>query len=195
MCFSTTPACLLRQRVGLLDCTAVEQSSLSEAELSAWAERLGSLLQPGDVVLLEGPMGAGKTTFTRALARGLAVDRPDRVCSPTFNICLRHAGPRPLVHVDLFRLAEPAGDAPPITSSGSVGASAFEALGLDALVEESVEGDAVLVVEWADLWRDPPADHLRVILRMDGDRRGLVIGASGPRHAARMARFTGDDAA
>lgn len=170
----------------------MERSALSEAELSASAERLGALLQPGDVVLLEGPMGAGKTTFTRALARGLGVDRPERVCSPTFNICLRHAGPRPLLHVDLFRLAEPSGDAVPTSSAGSVGAAAFEALGLDALVEEAAEGDAILVVEWADLWRDPPADHLRVILTMQGDRRGLVFGATGPRHAARMARFAGE---
>ena len=168
--------------------------SMSEAELSAAAERLGAILKPGDVVLLEGPMGAGKTTFTRALARGLGVDRPERVCSPTFNICLRHAGPRPLLHVDLFRLAEPSGDAAPTTSAGSVGAAAFEALGLPALVEEAAEGDAVLVVEWADLWRDPPADHLRVILTMQGDRRGLSFGASGPRHAARSALWAGDSA-
>jgi tRNA threonylcarbamoyladenosine biosynthesis protein TsaE len=170
----------------------VERIGLSESELSAAAQRLGAILQPGDVVLLEGPMGAGKTTFTRALARGLGVTRPERVCSPTFNICLRHAGPRPLLHVDLFRLAEPAGDDVPATSAGSVGAAAFEALGLAALVEETAGADAVLVVEWADLWRDPPADHLRVILTMKGDRRGLTIGASGPRHAARLARLAGD---
>lgn len=167
----------------------METSGLSEAELCALAEDLGAVLRPGDVVLLEGPMGAGKTTFTRALARGLGVDRPERVCSPTFNICLRHAGPRPLVHVDLFRLAEPSGDAVPETSAGSVGAAAFEALGLEALVEDSAEGGAVLVVEWADLWRDPPADHLRVILTLQGDRRGIAITPSGPLHAARLARW------
>jgi tRNA threonylcarbamoyladenosine biosynthesis protein TsaE len=173
----------------------MERHGLSEADLVALAERLGRVLQPGDVVLLEGPMGAGKTTFTRALARGLGVDRPDRVCSPTFNLCLRHAGPRPLLHIDLFRLGETAGDEIATTSAGSVGAAAFEALGLAAMIDETAEPDAVIVVEWADLWRDPPADHLQIALTIEGDRRGLKVGSTGPRHAARAALWAGDQIA
>jgi tRNA A37 threonylcarbamoyladenosine biosynthesis protein TsaE len=168
----------------------MQRRGLSEPELDAIAVALGEALQAGDVVLLSGPMGAGKTTLTRALARGLRVDRPQRVCSPTFNICLQHAGPTPLFHVDLFRLAETGGDAAPATSAGSVGASAFEALGLQALLDDGEAAAGVLVVEWADLWADPPSDHLRVHLAIAGDRRDLAAGATGPRHAARLAAWS-----
>src|SRR5687767_2656579 len=68
----------------------------------------GGAIDEGPVLLFHGPMGAGKTTFTRALAEGLGVARPDRVCSPTFTLCMVHVGTPgspTLVHVDLFRLA------------------------------------------------------------------------------------------
>lgn len=143
---------------------------VDEPTLCAWAERLGARLRGGDVVLLVGQMGAGKTTFTRALARGLGVARPDRVCSPTFNLRVEHRGPRPLVHVDLCRFVElgPA-DATPI--------AALEALGLD-----EVDPNAVLVVEWADAWTHPPSEHLRIELRIGvlADRRDVAVSGSGP---------------
>jgi tRNA threonylcarbamoyladenosine biosynthesis protein TsaE len=131
-------------------------------------------------------MGAGKTTFTRALAEGLGVDRPDRVRSPTYNLCLVHHGPRSLAHVDLFRLA---GDEE--ASAGSVGAAAFEALGLAALIEGeptgSGSGPVVLVVEWADLWADPPASALRIELGPDSTNlahRTLIASPTGERPRA-----------
>jgi tRNA threonylcarbamoyladenosine biosynthesis protein TsaE len=172
----------------------MERSSLPEPRLLAAARALGALLQPGDVVLLRGPMGAGKTTFTRALAEGLGVDRPDRVRSPTFTLWLEHAGPRPLAHVDLFRLAaDEAGPAP-----GSVGAAAFEALGLPEWVDAGSGGAAssaaptvvpsvVLVVEWADLWADPPASALWIELVPDPANSGLrtlIAAACGDRPRA-----------
>jgi|SRR5690606_27426672 len=172
----------------------MERTSLTEPSLTAAARALGRLLQPGDVVLLQGPMGAGKTTFTRALAEGLGVDRPDRVRSPTFNLCLHHAGPRPLAHVDLFRLAADDEADPRGGSSGSVGSAAFEALGLSALTEgepsdlgASPHARPVWVVEWADLWADPPAAVLRIRISLDSTNtahRTLIASASGSRPQA-----------
>lgn len=146
----------------------MERTGLTEARLTAAARALGARLAPGDVVLLHGPMGAGKTTFTRALAEGLGVDRPDRVRSPTFNLCLRHAGPRPLAHVDLFRLAAAEEDPTP----RSVGAAAFESLGLLEWDEPRASAE-VLVVEWADLWADPPGAALEIELAPDPANSGL----------------------
>jgi len=137
---------------------------LDEPGLARAARALGTRLRPGDVVLLEGPMGAGKTTFTRALAEGLGLDHPQRVRSPTYTLCSVHPGPRPLAHVDLFRLAVEDDPGP-----GSVSAAAFEALGLDDMADAAGVGEVVLVVEWADLWADPPPAHVRIRLEPSPD--------------------------
>ena len=152
----------------------------------------------GDVLLLDGPMGAGKTTFTRALAIGLGVTHPERVSSPTFTLCMVHAapGPRTLVHVDLFRL----GDA---QDEGMGGAAGFDALGgpgaidLEEITEDALQlvgdpGHRVLVVEWAAKWSTPPADHLAIQLRLadGGARRTLDVAARGPRSTAVLAAWS-----
>lgn len=149
------------------------EAVLDEPAMSAWAERLGAVLRGGDVILLRGPMGAGKTTLTRALARGLGVIRPERVCSPTYTVCMIHrsAAARPeLVHLDLFRLGE----------EGPIGSAAFEALGLE---HDELPGPArVLVVEWSQLWLDPPAQQLRITLaRTPDDRRAVRVEGFGER--------------
>lgn len=160
------------------------------------ARALGALLREhaevaGDadagVVLLDGPMGAGKTTFTRALAVGLGVAHPGRVCSPTFTLCMVHAGgePRPvtLVHVDLFRLADE-------EDEGMGGSAGFDALDLEEIAAEATAGDPgltdakgsmaprVLVVEWARKWRRPPSDRLEI--RLSFESRAVGGAAEGP---------------
>jgi tRNA threonylcarbamoyladenosine biosynthesis protein TsaE len=177
----------------------MERTGLSEPRLLDAARALGARLEPGDVVLLQGPMGAGKTTFTRALAEGLGVMRPDRVRSPTFNLWLEHAGPRPLAHVDLFRLAADADPTP-----GSVGAAAFEALGLSEAIDAGMgartvagTGPVVLVVEWADLWAEPPVAALRIELRPDPTNSGhrtLIATASGERPQALLQAWDAETA-
>lgn len=164
---------------------------LNQEQLESLGERLGTLVTPGTVLLLEGPMGAGKTTFTRALGRGMQLHRPDRVCSPTFNICLTHDGPVPLLHVDLFRLAPDDGDGPTPAS--------FEALGLEALLDRLADEDpdadaaaAVLAIEWSNLWAHRDVDALTIRLhRSEPESRDLEAVAGGPRHEALLRRWAG----
>lgn len=161
---------------------------LDQPALERRAADLGARLRAGDVVLLFGPMGAGKTTFTRALATGLSLDHPGRVRSPTYTVGVRHSGPTPLMHVDLFRLQDDFG--------GPAAGAAFESLGLEH--DELQAGDQVLVVEWSELWADPPSDALRVRLApAEGDpgRRVITAEATGARSRALLADWTGEAAA
>ncbi|MFT7536290.1 MAG: tRNA threonylcarbamoyladenosine biosynthesis protein TsaE [Hyphomicrobiaceae bacterium] len=103
-------------------------------------ERLGELigerLQPGDTVALSGTLGAGKTTFVRGLARGLDVDDPDAVSSPTYLLVIEHDGEIPLLHADAYLPAKLEG----FLDDG----------GLEYLFDPS----KVVVVEWADRVRN-----------------------------------------
>jgi tRNA threonylcarbamoyladenosine biosynthesis protein TsaE len=105
----------------------------SQDETERFAEALAAARRPGDVLLLSGPLGAGKTAFVRGLARGLGID-PDEVSSPTFTLVHEYRGGRlRLFHVDLYRL-------------GTAGA---EDLGLDELGVD----DGLLAIEWPDRLR------------------------------------------
>lgn len=74
------------------------------AETEAWGARRAASLRPGDVVLLFGPLGAGKTTLVRGMARALGYDGP--VLSPTFTILEVYPGRIPIYHFDFYRLAD-----------------------------------------------------------------------------------------
>ncbi len=130
----------------------------SEEETAAAGERLAARVQPGQVVLLHGDLGAGKTAFVRGLARGLGAPADD-VSSPTFTIIQEYRGRIPLYHVDLYRL-QPA---------------EVEELGLD----EIVDSGGVVAIEWATRWRDPPGGAWVVRIDHDGeDRRRISIAGS-----------------
>jgi tRNA threonylcarbamoyladenosine biosynthesis protein TsaE len=129
----------------------------SEEETAAVGERAAGFVQPGDVILLHGDLGAGKTAFVRGLARGLGVP-PDEVSSPTFTLIqeYRMRGGT-LFHVDLYRL-EPA---------------EADDLGLDELVGSG----GIVAVEWPERWREPPEHAYDVRLEHAGDdRRSIFIG-------------------
>jgi tRNA threonylcarbamoyladenosine biosynthesis protein TsaE len=102
----------------------------SESATEALAGDLAARLSAGDVVLLSGTLGAGKTAFVRGIARGLGVD-PEEVSSPTFAIVHEYRGGRlPLFHVDLYRLTPAATD--------------------DLGLHELGVGEGVLAVEWPE---------------------------------------------
>ena len=131
----------------------------SEEETASAGESLAATLRPGDVVLLYGDLGAGKTAFVRGLARGLGATS-DAVSSPTFTIVQEYAARAvTLYHVDLYRL-EPA---------------EIDDLGLDDLVSS----DGIVAVEWADRWRGRPDDVTEVkIADLGEDRRSIEIARS-----------------
>ncbi|WP_264741138.1 tRNA (adenosine(37)-N6)-threonylcarbamoyltransferase complex ATPase subunit type 1 TsaE [Cytobacillus firmus] len=126
-----------------------------------FSERLGSLLRPGDVLALEGDLGAGKTTFTKGLAKGLNITR--NVNSPTFTIIKEYQGRLPLYHMDVYRVED-----------------SFEDLGFD----EYFEGNGVTVVEWAHLVKEQlPEELLTIYLYLDdNDSRKLVLEPQGKRY-------------
>lgn len=131
----------------------------SEAETEAVAADLAGSLRGGEVVLLSGELGSGKTAFVRGLARGLGGD-PEQVASPTFVMLTRYSGRLTLHHADLYRIAS--GD--------------DLELGL-----EELPGSGVLAIEWAErLSRLPWSRTLRVALEhAGGDRRHIRIEGEG----------------
>ena len=135
-----------------------EVETASEIETSVAAESFGRDLRPGDVVLLYGDLGAGKTAFVRGLARGIGAN-PDEVSSPTFTLIQEYAGSSAtLFHVDLYRL-EPA---------------EIDDLGLDDLVA----GDGIVAIEWAERWKGRPDDVMEVRIEdLGDDRRRIRVNA------------------
>ncbi|WP_369132833.1 tRNA (adenosine(37)-N6)-threonylcarbamoyltransferase complex ATPase subunit type 1 TsaE [Modestobacter sp. I12A-02662] len=131
------------------------------ADTRAFGRELAAVLQPGDLVVLAGPLGAGKTALTQGIGAGLGVPGP--VTSPTFVLARVHRGGRvPLVHVDAYRLT---------------GMADVDDLDLDATTEESVT-----VVEWGHGLVEQLADeHLVVELdRRDDDVRTARLVPVGP---------------
>jgi tRNA threonylcarbamoyladenosine biosynthesis protein TsaE len=115
---------------------------------AALGHALAALLAPGDVVVLTGPLGAGKTRFVQGLAAGLEV--PGRVTSPTFVLVRRHAGRLPLVHVDAYRLDDSA-----------------ELVTLD---DDVLADDVVTCIEWGgNVAAALPEQRLDVAIEVDGE--------------------------
>jgi tRNA threonylcarbamoyladenosine biosynthesis protein TsaE len=138
-----------------------EKYITSVEETQALAYRLAELLEPQTTITLEGDLGAGKTTFTQALAKGLGITRT--VNSPTFTIMKQYNGWLSLNHLDVYRLAD-----------------SEEDLGWD----EIFYGDAVTVVEWAHLIADElPKERLGIeISRISETERKFVFKPMGQQY-------------
>lgn len=125
-------------------------------------EVLGTLVAPGDVLLLSGDLGAGKTQLVKGLAAALGVAEP--VTSPTFNLLLVHEGRIPLYHIDLYRL------------------DAAEQLE-DIDYFSTIEADGVAAVEWGDRFDEAaPSDRIAMLLHIVGDtERRIEVDGAGSR--------------
>lgn len=120
----------------------------SEADTLSLAARLAPMLSPGDTVLLEGDLGAGKSVLARGIAHGMGI--AGSMPSPTFTLMIPYeAGGRKLYHFDLYRIVDP---------------DEYYAAGLD----EFVGGDGVAVVEWPDMAGLDPYPSLRVRMARGG---------------------------
>jgi tRNA threonylcarbamoyladenosine biosynthesis protein TsaE len=128
---------------------------------------LAGVVRPGDLVVLAGDLGAGKTALTQGIGAGL--DVPDRITSPTFTIAQEYAGRLTLHHLDVYRLEH-----------------LHEAIDLD--LGEILEEPAVVVIEWGDVIAPLlPADHLeiRITFGRGDDDRCFELQPLGPSWTAR----------
>ena len=127
----------------------------SPEETEELGERLGRALSPGDVVAFTGDLGAGKTAFTRGIARGLGIG--DRVTSPTFAIVNEYEGGRlPLFHFDMYRL----------TSSDEL---------FDIGWEDYLQRGGVCAVEWSENVADAMQGAISVRIGRDSDEQRTII--------------------
>ncbi|AOO73659.1 tRNA (adenosine(37)-N6)-threonylcarbamoyltransferase complex ATPase subunit type 1 TsaE [Ligilactobacillus salivarius] len=136
------------------------------------AKKIAQFLKPQDIILLDGDLGAGKTTFTKGLALGLGIKK--NVKSPTFTIVREyHEGRLPLYHMDVYRLED--------TSADDIG------------LDEYFNGDGVSVVEWSQFIDDElPNEYLIIHIIKDeqnDDQRKIVIKAKGERYQELLAEL------
>ena len=143
--------------------------SHSARETARIGSALGQYAEPGDVFLLSGELGAGKTCLTQGIAKGLGVD--GYVRSPTFVLVSVHQGRLPLYHIDIYRLDEVAEV-------------------VDLGLEEYLAGDGVSVIEWASKALEVfPQPYMLVTLTYEGENERLIqLEAKGERHESLLSQ-------
>src|SRR6266849_6098170 len=140
-----------------------EWISQNERETFDLGVRIGSQLSGGEILLLSGPLGAGKTMMVKGIAHALGIDEED-ITSPSFTLVNPHHGRFLLYHIDLYRL--------------DAGASAAHAVDLDEILTDE---SAVVIIEWAErLGQYPLPDNVcRISIAGDGDEaRKISIAAA-----------------
>ena len=146
----------------------MDRLSRGPAETRRIGARLGRLLQPGDVVLLQGELGSGKTVLAQGVGQGLAVQEP--VKSSSFVLLNEYHGRLTLYHADLYRLEDPAQVA--------------------ELALEEVAAPGVLIVEWPErAWQELPPEHLLVRIEEEPRGRRLTLVPRGSRYEELVQRL------
>lgn len=141
------------------------QTTRNSAETRALGELLANQLSPGDLVTLQGELGAGKTTLVQGIAHGLGVQ--ETATSPTFVLILEHIGKMPVLHLDAYRLENRSGE--PICYDALRDAGVLELLDRD---------DAVKIVEWPERIADilpVPRFQIRIEAGETDDERFIEI--------------------
>ena len=139
----------------------MEKYLKNEAEMLSVGQLIGERLEAGDVIVLTGELGAGKTTLTKGIAQGLGITQ--MIKSPTYTIVREYSkGRLPLYHMDVYRLGEGEG----------------ESFGL----EEYFEREGVVVMEWGNNLQDElPSDYLEIVLSYHEEGRLLRLIGQGTR--------------
>jgi tRNA threonylcarbamoyladenosine biosynthesis protein TsaE len=161
----------------ILDEHTLDFISHSPEQTRRLGARLGALLQPGDLIAVEGDLGTGKTCLAQGVGAGMGILEP--ITSPTFTLIAEYRPPPPaplLYHIDVYRLGDPVPEA--------------LALGL----EEYLFGEGVCFIEWAQrILAALPDDLLRISLRhLDTSKRGMIVTASGLRYDELLQEFRRD---
>lgn len=144
----------------------IKLNSLGETD--TFGKLLGKIAEPGDVILLDGDLGAGKTTLTQSIAIGLEVPAESYVTSPSFSLMNQYFGRIPLYHIDCYRLV----DEDDVEGSGLM---------------DYIVGDGLAVIEWPErLGSLKPQERLDVSITSDDDIRILSIVAHGKKWQDRM---------
>ena len=144
-----------------------EMISHNETELIALGKQLGKLLEKQDVIILSGDLGAGKTTFTKGIAKGLGIDQ--MIKSPTYTIVREYEGRLPLYHLDVYRI----GNDP-------------DSIDLD----DFLFGDGATIIEWGELIEPSLSDaYLKIFIRKLEEGRELAFEAHGARAETLLTSF------
>lgn len=122
---------------------------------------IGHLLEPGNIVLLFGELGTGKTCLTKGIADGVGIEKEQHVTSPSYILINIYSGKIPVYHIDLYRIQD---------------SEAIYELGL----EEYLYGEGICVVEWADRMTELPESYIKVVLEwIDFEKRHFHISSVG----------------